>query len=179
MARSFEDYFWGRQEWGVRREEMHLFASLTLGKAGTTTLRSDFSAWSYWLRAAAAEPIGLGQTKGYIYNRVFPAPFSGLRRVGQAAAPHKGDALLQGVPSCKNSPPDCFCNSPLAERAKHRISQPAGCDEGLLAPRPPRPFEKGRRKLFNFPLSNPLTAARRCAIITLAPILRQQAPVSA
>ena len=28
----------------------------------------------------------------------------------------KGRSLLQSVPSCKNSPPDYFCNSTLAER---------------------------------------------------------------
>ena len=44
-----------------------------------------------------------------------------FRAAARRRAAKRGRPLLQGVPSCKNSPPDCFCNSPLAERLTYRI----------------------------------------------------------
>ncbi len=116
---------------------------------------------SHRLRAAAAEPIGLSQTKGYIYNRVSPRPFPGCEA---PVAPRRGDprrgSPRRGSPREKTVHRTVFSPRPALRFALsvgrllgvlRGISRSAERNEGLRAPRPARPFEKGRRKLFIFP----------------------------
>ena len=60
--------------------------------------------------------------------------------------PKQSTGLISGSPSCVSLRiiPERACSARSGE-----ISRSAERDEGLRAPRPARPFEKGRRKLFS------------------------------
>ena len=102
---------------------------------------------SHWLCAAAAEPIGLGQTKGCFYNRVFPEPLSvcgvpanwhpagGTPDEG-SPGPKQSTGLISGSLSCVSL---CIIRSGPSRPAPGRFRD---CDRGqrLLASGLPQAF---------------------------------------
>ncbi len=108
---------------------------------------------SYWLRAAAAEPIGLGQTKGCFYNRVFPEPLSvckapwapcrGNPRRGFPREKTVHRTVFSPPPALRSALPGASLLGPLRENSATAVAA-----RGYSPLDSCKPFEKGLTENF-------------------------------
>ena len=136
---------------------------------------------SYWLRAAAAEPIGLGQTKGCFYNRVFPEPLSvckapwapcrGNPRRGFPREKTVHRTVFSPPPALRSALPGASLLGPLRENSATAVAA-----RGYSPLDSRNPFEKGlTENFFVLRRENPLHWRRRCDII----LSKRRAPKAA
>ena len=138
---------------------MAVICRALLGKARTTTLCSDYGGCRTGCAQLLPSPLVSAELKVVSITGFSQHPFPGCDAAVKSPRRKKGDALsYRASPLAKTVHRTVFAIHPLRSARSIGISRSAERDEGLRAPRPARPFEKGRRKLFYSARANFSTA---------------------